>query len=535
MALEIFKLVGSVFVDTDKANQSLQKTDKNAESFGATLGKVGKGALKFATVAGGAMLTVSGAVVGVANNVAETADEIDKASIRMNVSAESYQELAYAAGQCGVEMSTLEKAAKKLEGTGLNIDDALNDIMSLSTEEERTQRATELLGENIAYTLSPILQQSGDDFNNLKNRAEELGIVMSNDSVKAGVEFGDLMSDVKQSISSLTNSLGTAFFPLLIGIITQILVFMPQIQGFIGMIAPSLTQIAGAILPVLFAILEALFPVLAQIIETLLPLALDLINALMPLITALLPLIEPLSGLLLAILVPLVDLLRNVLPPIVAIVEGMITQQMPALISIINFVADTVNNVLNGVIRNIQPWLESIIQMFDGLATFLNGVFTGNWKMAWEGITQIAKGFINTIITYIQGTINGVILLINTIVDSALKLANLIPGVDINANVTKIPEVNIPMLANGGIATESGSVLVGEEGPEILSMPKGARVDPLPNVGIDYEKLGTAVANAIIKSEAFRDIIIYNQIGDEPLQPLVVKAINNANIRSGGR
>lgn len=535
MALEIFKLVGSVFVDTDKANQSLQKTDKNAESFGATLGKVGKGALKFATVAGGAMLTVSGAVVGVANNVAETADEIDKASIRMNVSAESYQELAYAAGQCGVEMTTLEKAAKKLEGTGLNIDDALNDIMSLSTEEERTQRATELLGENIAYTLSPILQQSGDDFNNLKNRAEELGIVMSNDSVKAGVEFGDLMSDVKQSISSLTTSLGTAFFPLLIGIITQILVFMPQIQGFIGMIAPSLTQIAGAILPVLFAILEALFPVLAQIIEALLPLALDLINALMPLITALLPLIEPLSGLLLAILVPLVDLLRNILPPIVAIVEGMITQQMPALISIINFVADTVNNVLNGVIRNIQPWLESIIQMFDGLATFLNGVFTGNWKMAWEGITQIAKGFINTIITYIQGTINGVILLINTIVDSALKLANLIPGVDINANVTKIPEVNIPMLANGGIATEGGSVLVGEDGPEILSMPKGARVDPLPSAGIDYEKLGTAVANAIIKSEAFRDIIIYNQIGDEPLQPLVVKAINNANIRSGGR
>ena len=524
MALEIFKLVGSVFVDTDKANQSLQKTDKNAESFGATLGKVGKGALKFATVAGGAMLTVSGAVVGVANNVAETADEIDKASIRMNVSAESYQELAYAAGQCGVEMSTLEKAAKKLEGTGLNIDDALNDIMSLSTEEERSQRAAELLGENIAYTLSPILQQSEDDFNNLKNRAEELGIVMSNDSVKAGVEFGDLMSDVKQSVSSLTTSLGTAFFPLLIGIITQILVFMPQIQGFIGMIAPSLTQIAGAILPVLFAILEALFPVLAQIIEALLPLALDLINALMPLITALLPLIEPLSGLLLAILVPLVDLLRNVLPPIVSIVEGMITQQMPALISIINFVADTVNNVLNGVIRNIH-----------GLATFLNGVFTGNWKMAWEGITQIAKGFINTIITYIQGTINGVILLINTIVDSALKLANLIPGVDINANVAKIPEVNIPMLANGGIATEGGSVLVGEEGPEILSMPKGARVDPLPSAGIDYEKLGTAVANAIIKSEAFRDIIIYNQIGDEPLQPLVVKAINNANIRSGGR
>ena len=32
MALEIFKLVGSVFVDTEKADESLQKTDKKASN-----------------------------------------------------------------------------------------------------------------------------------------------------------------------------------------------------------------------------------------------------------------------------------------------------------------------------------------------------------------------------------------------------------------------------------------------------------------------------------------------------------------------
>ena len=37
MALEIFRLVGSVFVDTDAANKSLQKTDKTAQGFGKTL------------------------------------------------------------------------------------------------------------------------------------------------------------------------------------------------------------------------------------------------------------------------------------------------------------------------------------------------------------------------------------------------------------------------------------------------------------------------------------------------------------------
>ena len=128
MAIELFKLVGSIFIDNEKANESLQKTDKKASTFGETLGKVGKGAAQFATIAGGAMLAVSGAAVSLANNVSETADEIDKASIRMNIDAESYQELAYAAGQCGVEMSTLEKAAKKLEGTDLNFEDAINII-----------------------------------------------------------------------------------------------------------------------------------------------------------------------------------------------------------------------------------------------------------------------------------------------------------------------------------------------------------------------------------------------------------------------
>ena len=218
MAMEIFKLVGSIFIDTDKANDSLQKTDKKASTVGETLGKVGKGALQFASIAGGAMLAVGGAALGVANNVAETADEIDKASIRMGIDAESYQKLAYAAGQCGIEMGTMEQAAKKLEGTDLSFDDAINQIMQLATEEERSAAAADLFGEKVAYNLSPLLAQSGEEFTALTERAQELGIVMSQESVDAGVQFGDLMSDLKQTVQSLGTSIGSALFPVLISI-----------------------------------------------------------------------------------------------------------------------------------------------------------------------------------------------------------------------------------------------------------------------------------------------------------------------------
>ena len=510
MAIELFKLVGSIFIDNEKANESLQKTDKKASTFGETLGKVGKGALKFASVAGTAMVAVSGAALGVANSVAETADEIDKASIRMGISAESYQELAYAAGQCGVEMSTMEKAAKKLEGTDLNFDDAINQIMELSTAEERSAKAAELFGESVAYQLSPLIEQSGEEFDGLIQRANDLGIIMSGDAVKAGVQFGDLMSDLKQSAQALGTSLGSALFPILIDIIQQLLAFMPQIQGFMGQIAPVLSQVVGAILPVLFAILEALMPVLMEIIQAILPLAVELINSLLPIITALLPLIEPIANLLMTILVPLVELLTNILPPIINIITGIIETQLPSLIKIINFVADTVGNVLNAVMRDIQPWLNSLIQMFDGFATFLNGIFTLNFKMAWEGIVQMFKGFVNTIITYVQGTVNAVIQLINTVVEGAMKLANLIPGVDINTNVAKIPEISIPLLAEGGVVTGEGQAIVGEEGAELLTLPKGATVQPLNN-------------NSALSKEDLKDAFI------EALQTVGINITINGN------
>ena len=335
MAVELFKLVGSVFIDTDKANDSLQKTDKKASSFANTLGNVAGTALKFGTAAVGVATAVGGAALGVAEKVSKQTDEIDKASIRMGISAESYQELAYAAGQCGVEMSTMEQAAKKLEGTDLSFDDAIDQIMSLGTAEERSAKAAELFGEKVAYNLSPLIEQSTDDFNGLIQRANDLGLVMSGDAVKNGVQFGDMLSDIKQMAGSLATQVGTALFPILISLFDQIIAFMPQVQGFMGQITPVIAQLVGAILPVLFSILEALIPVAMQIIEALLPLAVETINQMLPLIQSIIPLIAPLTSLLMTLLVPLVDLLITILPGVIAFATNLITAVMPALIFII--------------------------------------------------------------------------------------------------------------------------------------------------------------------------------------------------------
>lgn len=497
MAMEIFKLVGSIFIDTDKANDSLQKTDKKASTVGETLGKVGKGALQFASIAGGAMLAVGGAALGVANNVSETADEIDKASIRMGIDAESYQELAYAAGQCGVEMSTMEQAAKKLEGTDLNFNDAINQIMSLATEEERSAAAADLFGEKVAYNLAPLLAQGSDGFNDLTQRAHELGIIMSQDSVDAGVQFGDLMSDLKQTAQSLGTSLGSALFPVLISIIQEILSFMPQIQGYVAQLTPIITQVVSAILPVLFEILSALLPVAMEIISTILPLAVEIITALLPLIQSIVPLIEPLTSLLMTILVPLVDLLVTVLPGIINFLTNLINALMPALIFIIEEVEMVVGQTIAAILNNLNPFFKQFLSIFNGITTFLSGVFTGNWSKAWQGIKDIAKGFINTILSYVQATINSWVDMINAIINGAKKIANIIPGVDLDTSGATIPKVEIPMLAKGGTVEQAGQAIVGEAGPELLNLPRGARVEPLPTNSLTKEDITNAFIDAL--------------------------------------
>lgn len=78
MAMEIFKLIGSVFVDTDAADKSLQKTDKNAAGLGGKLLEVGKSAGKFALGVAGAAAAAGAALIGVAENTREYRTEQGK-------------------------------------------------------------------------------------------------------------------------------------------------------------------------------------------------------------------------------------------------------------------------------------------------------------------------------------------------------------------------------------------------------------------------------------------------------------------------
>ena len=71
----------------------------------------------------------------------------------------------------------------------------------------------------------------------------------------------------------------------------------------------------------------------------------------------------------------------------------------------------------------------------------------------------------------IRGAVSGVNGLINGI--------NSVTGAVGIPAIPTFTALQIPMLANGGIIRTAGTVIVGEKGPEMLSLPRGAKVSPI--------------------------------------------------------
>ena len=249
--MEIFKLIGSVMVDTADAEKSISKTSDEAEGLGKKLSNGIKTAGKWAAGVTAGAIAVGGAMLSAAKDTASTLDVIDKASQRMKISSGSYQELAHAAGLCGVEMGTLEKAAKKLEGTDLTFDEALDQIYALGTAEERAAKASELFGESVAYQMTPMLNASAEDMAAMRQEAHDLGLVMSDEAVANGAAMNDMFGKIDESIAALKTGLVSELMPYVMEILNWVIENIPRISK-------TVSTVMNAIMPIVRPILNGI-------------------------------------------------------------------------------------------------------------------------------------------------------------------------------------------------------------------------------------------------------------------------------------
>ena len=135
-------------------------------------------------------------------------------------------------------------------------------------------------------------------------------------------------------------------------------------------------------------------------------------------------------------------------------------------------VGDWFGSVFTSAWEMVKNAFSSVIGFFQGIWDTIKNMFTSIGTTIADGISGAFKSVINAVIKFAGGLINNFIRGINWAID---KINN-IPGV----NISKLAEISLPMLAKGGIIRRDGDVIVGERGPEMLSLPRGAQVTPLP-------------------------------------------------------
>lgn len=110
------------------------------------------------------------------------------------------------------------------------------------------------------------------------------------------------------------------------------------------------------------------------------------------------------------------------------------------------------NSFISTISKTLTDFVSSIGQILSGIVTFISGVFSNNWKRAWDGIATILKGIWNLIVSTVENAINLVIDIINAMVRafnrafSVMRALTRFPPV-----INEMPHVELPKLAKGAV------------------------------------------------------------------------------------
>lgn len=404
---------------------------------------------------------------------------------------------------------------------------ALTDVFSSIWE------AVKPVATTLGDTLGPILQKVGPQVLQLATAFSPLMLILNALQPVLPIitdllgTVGDILSSALATALPVVTGLMSSLAQILSGTLSAILPIISQAISSVGAvleaIMPSLMQVADAIGGALLQVLTNLSPVLPMIGEAFLQIfdALSpLIQPVLDIVIAFLPLLTVLTDIVSGVLPSIIQLLTALLGPILKLITPLIGLLAPAL----EWVADALSGVIGWLVDSVggtdafsagMSQAASIVggvftTMFDVISAVVNGIgaaigwvvstTTNNFntivkvvqtvgsvfRSVFDAIGGFIKSAFSNAISVVKGAVNGIIGLVNGAIAGLNKLKVTIPdwvpligGQTWGVNLPKIPG-----LANGGQIMAPGLTWVGERGPELLSLPRGATVAPLGKIDV---------------------------------------------------
>ena len=416
----------------DKFGDEIKKTGKETEQAGAQFQKVGEvlknvgKAMTAAAAAIGAGAVAAGKKIwDMANDTAAAGDTVDKMSQKLGLSTKAYQEWDYVLSQSGADIESMgagfksltnlvdkatsgnDKAAASFEKLGISTrelkDLSREDIFALTVKRmqemgdttERAALANTIFGKS-GQGLAPLLNQTAEATQNLKDKANELGFVMSDEAVDASVKFTDSMDTLKRTFEGVKNSITSELLPGLTSITDGLTLLLTGSDGAKDKIKSGANEIVTAIKKAIPQAIEALKTVLDVIGELAVDLFPDLLSLFVDITTQL---FTSLSESLPEILPVLFDALFSML-------DTLLTDGLPPLL----------NSLMTVAGKLLDSFLEKFPELLNKLITFIGSIDLGKLLEQFLGaVEKIAAMIADNLPTIVDNLAKAIINLIKTI------------------------------------------------------------------------------------------------------------------------
>lgn len=245
-------------------NEQFKQASKSVKDFSKELNKTVNNVKKFAQATAVGFGAVVAGGVALAKKTAEAGDRIDKMSQKIGMSRKAFQEWDFIMSQNGGSVDSLQMGYKTLATQMVNAskgskdttaifkrlgvaikdnngnlrtqDEVFNEsvraLQRIKNPTEKAIMAQKLFGKS-AMDLKPLLNQSADSVDELRDKANKLGFVLSDDVVNASVAFTDTQDVLNRSIEALGATIGAEFIPIMQTASNFIIDNMPTIKAVV--------------------------------------------------------------------------------------------------------------------------------------------------------------------------------------------------------------------------------------------------------------------------------------------------------------
>lgn len=282
---EQFMALRREIIETENNLKDLEKQARNSNAvmseIGAVAGKVSEGANKVAEKTRAMSAAAATALAGIGAigiKAAQSADELNTLAKQTGLSTEMLQKAQYAADLIDVSFETFTSSIAKMEGklrtsedSFTNLGIATRDVNGnmLSTEEifrnsaqalsqignetERDIAAQSLFGKSAAE-LSGILDDGGAALEEYGKQAEEMGLIMDQDTVDSLNAVNDQLDTMKANLKGTLAKSGAKALKALTPVLKAVSDALGKVLEWVGKLSPDTIKLIAIVLAVIAAI-----------------------------------------------------------------------------------------------------------------------------------------------------------------------------------------------------------------------------------------------------------------------------------------